>query len=139
MLKKEITYEDFDGEMVTHTFYFNLTRTEIIEYTVEYEEGMEQTLQKIIKAEDIRSLVHEFKKIVLFAYGIRDGSMFKKSKEIREEFSQTAAYDALFMELATSDDAASSFIKGIMPKGLAEELAKLPDVIDVPLPPPPAA
>jgi predicted nucleic acid-binding protein len=139
MLKKEITYEDFDGEMVTHTFYFNLTRTEIIEYSVEYEEGMEVTLARIIKAEDIKSLVHEFKKIVLSAYGVRDGSLFKKSQELRDDFVQTAAYDALFMELATSDDAASSFIKGIMPKGLAEEMAKLPDVIDVPLPPPPAA
>lgn len=137
MLKREITYEDFNGERKTESFYFNLTQTEIIEYQVEYEGGLDSVIRNIIAASDIKSLVAEFKKIVLLAYGIRseDGKRFIKSPELREEFTQTAAFDALFMELATNADAASTFIKGVVPRDFAKEM----DTIDIPLPPPPPA
>jgi len=39
---------------------------------------------------------------------------------LRDEFSQTAAYDVLFMELATNDKLAADFMIGIMPKDLAK-------------------
>ena len=60
-----------------------------------------------------------------------DGKRFVKSGT-REEFSQTAAYDALFMELATNDDAAATFKKGIVPKDFQKELEKVQNI-----PPPP--
>lgn len=134
MLKRDITYEDFDGEQVTETFYFNLTKSEIIELEVSYKEGLQAALLRIVKAQDNKTLIAEFKKIVLLAYGERseDGKRFIKNDEIREAFSQTAAYDALFMELATSDDAAATFIKGVVPKDFAKEIEKTQDV---PLPP----
>lgn len=136
MLKRDITYEDFNGERVTETFYFNFTKTEIVELELAYEGGMEATLQKIIKAENLKALVDEFKKIVLLAYGERspDGKRFIKNDDIREAFSQTAAYDALFMELATDDDAAATFIKGIVPADLSRELVKT-QIVELPQPP----
>jgi hypothetical protein len=136
MLKREITYEDYDGEMVTHTYYFNLTRTEILELELEHKTGLEESIRQIIKAEDVKSLIKEFQRIILMSYGIKDGNRFVKSDEVREEFKQTAAYDQLFMELATDENAAAEFIKGVVPRGVAEEIAKQ-NVIDVPMPPPP--
>ncbi|MET0786302.1 MAG: hypothetical protein ABWY25_06310 [Paenisporosarcina sp.] len=134
MLKRDITYEDFDGEKVTETFYFNLTRSEIIELEVGYKGGLQEALQRIVKADDKKTLIAEFKKIVLLAYGVKsdDGKRFIKNDELREEFSQTAAYDALFMELATSDDAAATFIRGVVPKDFAKEVEKIQDK---PMPP----
>ncbi|MET0786532.1 MAG: hypothetical protein ABWY25_07500 [Paenisporosarcina sp.] len=126
MLKRDITYEDFDGEKVTETFYFNLSRSEIIELEVEYKDGLKEALQRIVKAEDSKALIKEFKKIVLMAYGEKssDGKRFVKSDAIREAFSQTAAYDQLFMELAMDDNAAATFIKGVIPKDFAQEQDK---------------
>jgi hypothetical protein len=141
MLKRDITYEDFNGETVTETFYFNLTKTEIIELEVGYKQGLEETIKAIIKAQDNKSLIGEFKKIVLMAYGIKseDGRRFIKSDQLREEFAQSAAYDALFMDLATNEDSAANFIMGIIPRDLNIDLDKpeRPKMVNVPLPPVP--
>lgn len=125
MLKREITYEDYNGEKVTEVFYFNLTQSELVELEVSYEGGLEASIKRIIEAKNVQALVQEFKKIILSAYGVRseDGKRFIKNDQVREEFTQSAAYDALFMELATDDDAASKFITGILPASLVEAVA----------------
>lgn len=142
MLKRDITYEDFDGQTVTETFYFNLTKTEIVELEVGYDGGLESTLRRIVNTKDTKALMKEFKRIVLMAYGVRseDGKRFVKSDELREQFTQTAAYDALFIELATNDDAAAKFIQGVVPRDLAAEIVaqSLPEVQLPGMPPPPA-
>lgn len=142
MLKRDITYEDFDGQTVTETFYFNLTKTEIVELEVGYDGGLESTLRRIVNTKDTKALMKEFKRIVLMAYGVRseDGKRFVKSDELREQFTQTAAYDALFIELATNDDAAAKFIQGVVPRDLAAEIVaqSIPEVQLPGMPPPPA-
>lgn len=126
MLKHDITYEDYNGDTITETFYFNLTKSELIELDVEHGEGMYEWLSNIVKAEDRKTMVAEFKRIVLLAYGQKspDGKRFIKSEEMREEFSQTAAYNELFMQLAMDENVAATFIKGILPKDLSEEADK---------------
>ncbi|MET0466308.1 MAG: hypothetical protein ABW007_24330 [Chitinophagaceae bacterium] len=133
MLKRDITYEDFDGEKVTETFYFNLTKSEIIELEVGYKEGLQEVLQRIIKTEDKKRLIEEFKRIILLSYGERseDGKRFIKNDGLREAFSQTAAYDALFIELATNEESAALFIKGIIPKDFVQEVEKA-EVVNLP-------
>lgn len=138
MLKRNITYENFDGETVTETFYFNLTKTEIIELEVSYQSGLEGMLKRIIESEDRRALISEFKKIILLAYGEKspDGKRFIKSDELREEFAQTAAFDALFIELATDDEAGAVFVKGILPTDIAKSVAQA-ELVELPKPPTP--
>jgi hypothetical protein len=140
VLKRDITYENFDGEKVTEAFYFNLTKTELLEMQIDYEGGMEALINRIIRTDDIKSLVGLFKKIVLAAYGVRsdDGKRFIKNDVLREEFTQTAAYDSLFMELTTDEGAAATFVIGIVPQAMKEEIEKAelvkPQSNDVPLP-----
>ena len=138
MLKRNITYEDFNGEKVTDTFYFNLTRTEILDVELGYEGGMEEFIKKVVAAEDIKTLIAEFKKLILLSYGERteDGKRFIKSDKIREEFSQTAAFDSLFMELATNDGSAADFVIGIIPRDMAQEIPKATEVVNLPPVPP---
>ncbi len=128
MLKRDITYLDFNDEEVTDTFYFNITKSEIIELEVEYKEGLDATIKRIIETKDNKSLIAEFKRLILLAYGEKsaDGKRFIKSDESREAFSQTGAYDSLFMELATQDDKAAEFIKGVLPKDISAEIDKMP-------------
>lgn len=126
MLKKEIKYEDFNGDEVTEVFYFNISKNELIELEVEYKDGLADALQRIIKSDDRQRIIKEFKRIILFAYGEKsaDGKRFVKNDQVREDFSHTAAYQALFMELATQADAAATFLKGVLPKDLGVEVDK---------------
>jgi hypothetical protein len=127
MLKRAITYEDFNGETVTEEFYFNITKSELVELEVGHGEGgIEAFIKRIVKAQDNKELIAEFKRIILLSYGVKsaDGRRFMKSDELRTEFEQTAAFDALFIELATSDDAAAKFIQGILPRDMTPDQDK---------------
>ena len=63
-------------------------------------------MERIVEANNTKLLIKEFKRIIFLAYGVKseDGKRFIKSDEIREEFSQTAAYSELFMQLALDAD-----------------------------------
>ena len=124
MLKRTVNYTNFDGEAKSKTLYFNLTKTELVELDGEAEGGLANSMQRIVDAKEANTLISEFKRIILLSYGERseDGDRFIKSDDIREAFSQTAAFDALFMELAQNEDKASDFIMGIMPADLTSQL-----------------
>lgn len=129
MLKKTITYDNFNGERVTEHFFFHLSKAELVELEMSYDGGLSEMLTKIVAAEDSKSIIAEFKKIVLGAYGQKspDGRRFIKNQQLRDEFESTEAYSELFMELITNTDAAIEFINGVIPKNLAEEATKVVD------------
>jgi 2-hydroxy-3-keto-5-methylthiopentenyl-1-phosphate phosphatase len=117
MLKKTITYEDFDGNKRTEDFYFNLTKAEVTEMEMSTEGGLTKMLEKIVSAQDGKRIIETFKDLILRAYGEKspDGKRFIKSQELRDTFSQNQAYSELFMELATNAEAAAAFVNGIIP------------------------
>lgn len=142
MLKRNITYEDFNGETVTDVFYFNMAKSELVEMEMSALNGFSKSLARIIETKDAKSLIDEFKKLILLSYGEKsdDGKRFVKNDALREAFSQTAAYQSLFMELATNDKAAAEFIQGILPKDMSDEVLKSQTAAKLSvLPPPPAA
>ena len=135
MLKKTIKYTDFNGNEVTEDFYFNLTKAEVAEMELgasrldadgNIKGGMQDLLAEIVASGSGQRIMDTFKEILARSYGMRseDGKRFIKSKELFEEFTQTAAYSEFFMELITDADAASSFIKAVMPADLAVESDK---------------
>ena len=117
MLKKTITYIDYNGTERKEDFYFNLSKAEIMEMEMGTTGGMVEMINKIVAAQDAPAIIDMFKKMIRKAYGEKsaDGKRFIKSKELSEAFSQTEAYSQLFMELATDADAASKFVNGIVP------------------------
>lgn len=122
MLKKTITYTDYNGTERTEDFYFNLTKAELMEMELSTSGGLADSIQRIVAAQDAPAIVKIFKDLVLKAYGEKspDGKRFIKSDEIRDAFAQTEAYSNLFMELATDADAAAKFVNGIVPKDLKQ-------------------
>lgn len=120
MLKKTITYTDFNGVERTEDFYFNLTKTEVFEMEMGTSGGLSEQIKKVVAAQDTPSILKIFKDLVLKAYGEKsaDGKRFIKNAELSEAFSQTEAYSTLFMELATDADAAAAFVNGIIPSNL---------------------
>ena len=117
MLKKTITYTDFDGNEKSKDYYFNLSKGELLEMEMSSAGGFANMINAIINEGDAPQLFEKFKNIVLRSYGVKspDGERFIKSKEISEAFEQSNAYSELMMEICTDADAAAAFINGIMP------------------------
>lgn len=117
MLKKTITYVDYNGAERTEDFYFNLSKAEVMEMEMSTSGGLAEMIKKIVAAQDAPAIIKIFKDLILKAYGEKspDGKRFIKSEEIATSFSQTEAYSKLFMELATNADEAAKFVNGIIP------------------------
>lgn len=117
MLKKTVTYTDYNGVERTEDFYFNLSKAEAAEMELSVDGGLSRMLENIVKAKDNKQIINIFKEIILKSYGEKsqDGKRFIKSKEISEAFSQTEAYSEIFMELALNEKAATEFINGVLP------------------------
>ena len=126
MYKKTITYTDYNGVERTEDFWFNLSKAELGEMEMSTAGGLTDMVEKIVKTQDMPSIIKIFKKMILQAYGEKspDGKRFIKSEEISTAFSQTEAYSNLFMELASDADAASTFVNGIVPQ--VEESKTMP-------------
>lgn len=120
MLKKTVTYTDYNGVERTEDFYFNLSKAEVAEMELSVDGGLSQMLENIVAAKDNRQIITMFKDIVIKSYGEKsqDGKRFIKNKEIAEAFSQTEAYSEIFMELALDEKAAVAFVNGILPANL---------------------
>lgn len=126
MLKKTITYTDYNGMERTEDFYFNLTKAELMEMEMGTSGGFAEMVQRIVAAKDAPAIIKIFKEMILKAYGQKspDGRRFIKNDELREEFSQTEAFSILYMELATDDKAAAKFVNGVMPAEMVKEAQK---------------
>lgn len=128
MIKKTVTYTDYNGVERTEDYWFHLKKNEIMEMEMGTTGGMAEMIQRIVNAKDAPAIIKIFKDLVLRAYGQKsaDGRRFIKSDALREEFEQTEAYSIIFMELATDADAAAAFVNGIMPSDIAAQLPAHP-------------
>lgn len=124
MIKKTITYTDYNGVERTEDFYFNLTKAEVMEMEMSTKGGLAEMIQRIVAAQDQPAIIKIFKDLIIKAYGVKspDGKRFIKNDEVVDEFVQTEAFSELFMELATDADAAAKFVNGIIPANLAKQL-----------------
>lgn len=127
MIKKTMTYTDYNGVERTEDFYFNLSEAELLEMETGISGGYSEMIKKIYMAKDGPTIMKLFKELLLKSYGEKseDGRRFVKSKEISEAFSQTEAYNQLYMELATDSDKAAEFVNGLIPKNLSERAQEI--------------
>lgn len=124
MLKKTITYTDYDGMERTEDFWFNLSKSELTKLDAELPGGVLGVLRKIIDKKDRKALVDFIETLILRSYGEKtlDGKRFAKTPEMAEEFMQTPAYDELFMSILSDTDSQTSFINGVIPQSMAKEI-----------------
>ena len=90
-----------------------------------HEGGMKNFLTDIINANDGGTIIKLIEELILTSYGkkCQDGS-FEKSPELSKKFSQTVAYETLFMELVTNSEAAAEFANNTIPQDLYEQAKK---------------
>ncbi len=117
MIKKTITYTDYDGNEVTEDYYFNISKAELIEIEASEGDGYGEKFKKMVDEKDIPLMMKTFKSLILNSIGIKaeDGKHFRKPEGYAEDFACSEAYSVLFSELCTDATAATAFIAGILP------------------------
>ena len=125
MLKKTIEFNDWNDVPHKEDFYFNLTRSEILNMQLETNGGLDALLDRMIQTQDQAQLILFFQDLIKRSYGVKsiDGRKFIKNDEVFEDFKSTAAYDTLYMELASDSKKAAAFINGLMPRELMSQIS----------------
>lgn len=125
MIKKTITYTDYNGTERTEDFYFNLNKREITVMELSIKGGLAEMIKRIVDAQDTPAIINVFEDLIQRSYGVKtpDGRGFVKRAEDLESFMATEAYSQLFMELATDADAAAAFVNGVVPADMAKQVA----------------
>lgn len=138
MIQKVITYEDYNGEKVTETLWFHLSEAELAELDMVFPNGFGEHTKQILAEKNGKLIIELFKMLLSISIGRRsaDGRRFEKSEEIKNDFLQTMAYSALFMDLVTNANTAAEFVLGIMPSSIRGKIK--PEELLTPLPEPQA-
>ena len=107
MIKKTITYTDYNGLERTEDFWFNITEAEALEMEMSTTGGFGDMIRRVVAAQDMPTIIKVFKDFIFKAYGEKspDGKRFIKSE----------AYSQLYMELATDATKAAVFVNGVIP------------------------
>ena len=122
MIKKTLSYTDFNGESVKEDLYFNLNQVEQTRLLAKYTTGGFADLQgyiaKIQEKHEHDKIIALLEDIILSSYGERsaDGRKFIKTKAVREEFEYSIAYAELFELLLTNPKEMEKFANGIFQK-----------------------
>ena len=127
MYAKTIKYTDYSGNEREETFYFNLSKAELIDLEWRTPGGLEGYMKHIMSLKDGQALADTFKMLIEKSYGVKslDGRKFIKTQAVLEEFKFTEAYSELYMMLATDDKIAADFVNGIFPHEAVEEAKRI--------------
>lgn len=122
MLKKEITYTNFNDEDITVTEYFNLNKVQTMKL-VSGHGGMDKYLQSIIDEKNGEKFIDFVEELVYSSYGKRDpenAENFITTNEVKDAFAKTGAYDELVYTLLSNEKEFEAFFIGILPKAMQE-------------------
>lgn len=123
MIKKTITYVDYDGVEHTEDYYFHLTKPELVEMRLTHGEDYYDYLKAIVKDRDGAGIMHAFREIIGRSVGLRsdDGIQFIRDQDFTNRFMNSPAYEELFMSLVTDDKVGLEFAQGVLPSDLAKK------------------
>lgn len=131
MIKKTITYHDYNDLERKEDFYFNLSKAEVLDWETSISGGLSEWIKKVSNTQDQPALMDLFKKLITKSYGEKsaDGKRFMKTdpvtgRPLYEAFCETEAFSQLYMELATNADKAADFVKGILPADMGNKAAE---------------
>lgn len=127
MLKKTITYKDFNGVEQSDEFHFHLSAEKLLELEATLPGGFEKYVARIMKSGDGAQILELFKRLIRLSIGhvSEDGKRFVQTDEITNEFVETNAYTKLFLELGSDEKIAAKFFNGIIPQDLADQAEKM--------------
>ena len=106
MLKTEVSYIDLNGKKVTDTLFLHMSRIEMIKFLTRWgvndpdnvKEEFTKLADRMVAKKDAKTMLEIIDDFLLSSYGkaSEDGKRFIKNDEVREEFDQSLAHEALF-------------------------------------------
>lgn len=124
MIKKTIKFNGFDGEVQTEEWYFNITEAEATRLEAEFPGGMVAYIESFDENTPPKEILNLFERLLQRSVGkqvrTENGLRFVKNQEIVDDFVSSAAYSALFTELAMDTDKATAFFNGVLSKTFIE-------------------
>lgn len=129
MVKKTITFTDFEGKEVTKDFYFNLSKMEFRVLDRKIPGGLQNMIDQIMKEKDEDRLIDLLDILILESYGEKseDGRFVKEDRfgrRLSSFFKVSEAWDTLFMNMVQNEKELSEFLTGIVPKDVAEQASE---------------
>lgn len=120
MVKKTITFVDYNGTEKTRDYYFNLSKAELLKMEHSVRGGLSEHIKKIVSSNDNTELYNLFEELIIKSYGeiSVDGEQFIKNAEQTEAFVQSNAFSELIVELISDADIAANFVNGIVPSNI---------------------
>lgn len=149
MIKRTIKYKDFDGNDRVEDAYFNLTKSEMIEFALDLPDNVSNTVDNDPKDMDVKEAASKIsgvlgkkgaynfiKDLILKSYGVRkdDGRRFAKVDEngrpLSIEFAQTMAFESIMEEFRTNDIEAAKFIQALIPGDIADKMPNVASIVN---------
>lgn len=123
MISKTITYTDFNDNERTETFYFHMSKPELLEtYIKGGEEKLIDTLKEALKKRDSIAFFDLLKDVIRLGFGEKseDGKFFTKfdnqGRRLGDLFITSEAYSVLLMDDLFQDiSKATDFLMGMFP------------------------
>ena len=149
MHKKTIAYKDFDGNDRVEDAYFNLTKSEMIEFALDLPDNVSDTVSEKPENMDVNQAVSKIstvlgkkgvynfiKDLILKSYGVRkdDGRRFAKldddGKPLWIGFSQTMAFETIMEEFRTNDIEAAKFVQALIPGDVSSKMSNVTNMVN---------
>lgn len=123
MLRKVVSYKDYDNNEVSTVLYFHLNKFEWLELETYTKGGLVKNLENALETNNVKKTIDLLKKIILRAYGEKDPEtgVFMKDDDRAIRFSKTEAFSELFYELAYNETASKEFFMGLIPPEVREQ------------------
>lgn len=121
MIRKTLTYQDYEGVEHTKDFYFSLNQTEFALLNNKYPGGFEAHLKRIQEDHAEEKLLELLIAFITEGYGIResDDDFVKedeRGRKLGKRFICTEACDNLLTELLEKENNIGAFLIGMLPK-----------------------
>ena len=127
MFKIKQKYEDFDGHEREEELYFNFTEPQLRNFLDNNPSFSEKSLANLIATKDNLQMLEALQALIIAAYGEKseDGKVFKKNKEITENFACSAAFAQLMDDIMYKGDVntVKGFMINIFPAKFASTIA----------------
>ena len=126
MLKKTITYEDYNGKERTEDFYFHMTKPKIMTLEYSVPGGLSNFIDRALKRGDEKDVLDLINILIVNTYGVKsdDGRRFIQNDEVATEFMESPAYEKFIFDVLDSVENAEAFIQGVMPSDVAAAVAE---------------
>ena len=126
MIRKTLTYLDYEGQEHTKDFYFSLNQTEFALMNNRFPGGFEAYLKRIQEDHNDEKLLELLTMFIVEGYGIREsGDDFVKEDEqgrkLGKRFKCTEACDNLVTELLEKENNSGAFLIGMLPKSIQKK------------------